>query len=78
MHFDHERIPERVVHARGTGAHGRFRLTESLADVTCARVLSMAADLPGIVVGETVDDGFTDRLVEAMGWHRHWGRPPAA
>ncbi|KAJ1569715.1 hypothetical protein HK405_004913, partial [Cladochytrium tenue] len=25
-HFDHERIPERVVHARGSGAHGRFRL----------------------------------------------------
>jgi len=40
MHFDHERIPERVVHARGTGAHGRFQLTDSLADFTCARVLS--------------------------------------
>ena len=40
MHFDHERIPERVVHARGAGAHGRFRLTDSLADVTCARVLT--------------------------------------
>ncbi|MDQ6796460.1 MAG: catalase [Actinomycetota bacterium] len=40
MHFDHERIPERVVHARGTGAHGRFRLTRSLATFTCARVLS--------------------------------------
>ena len=40
MHFDHERIPERVVHARGAGAHGRSRLTESLDDVTCARVLS--------------------------------------
>jgi len=40
MHFDHERIPERVVHARGTGAHGRFELTDSLAEYTCARVLS--------------------------------------
>jgi len=40
MHFDHERIPERVVHARGAGAHGRFRLTNSLAQFTCARVLS--------------------------------------
>jgi catalase len=39
MHFDHERIPERVVHARGAGAHGRFQLTDSLADITCARVL---------------------------------------
>jgi catalase len=27
-HFDRERIPERVVHARGTGAHGVFELTE--------------------------------------------------
>ncbi len=40
MHFDHERIPERVVHARGTGAHGSFRLTNSLSRLTCARVLS--------------------------------------
>ena len=24
FHFDHERIPERIVHARGTGAHGLF------------------------------------------------------
>ncbi|MGI8809037.1 MAG: catalase [Acidimicrobiales bacterium] len=40
MHFDHERIPERVVHARGTGVHGRFQLTDSLAEFTCARVLS--------------------------------------
>jgi catalase len=39
MHFDHERIPERVVHARGTGAHGHFELFDSLKAVTCARVL---------------------------------------
>ena len=40
MHFDHERIPERVVHARGAGAHGRFQLYQSLEDITCARVLT--------------------------------------
>lgn len=39
-HFDHERIPERIVHARGTGAHGYFELTDSLADYTTARVLT--------------------------------------
>lgn len=39
-HFDHERIPERIVHARGTGVHGYFELTESLADYTTARVLT--------------------------------------
>lgn len=39
-HFDHERIPERVVHARGTGAHGIFQLYESLEQYTTARVLT--------------------------------------
>src|ERR1043165_2635832 len=37
--FDHERIPERVVHARGSAAHGFFRVYESLADLTCADFL---------------------------------------
>ncbi len=36
FHFDHERIPERIVHARGSGAHGYFELTESLDDITTA------------------------------------------
>ncbi len=31
FHFDHERIPERIVHARGSAAHGFFELYESLA-----------------------------------------------
>src|SRR5688572_10660610 len=39
MHFDHERIPERVVHARGSAAHGYFQVYESLADVTKAKFL---------------------------------------
>ncbi|MGV3526263.1 MAG: catalase [Candidatus Sericytochromatia bacterium] len=36
FHFDHERIPERVVHARGYGAHGYFETYDSLAELTCA------------------------------------------
>ena len=40
FHFDHERIPERVVHARGYGAHGTFETTESLADVTSAAIFA--------------------------------------
>jgi catalase len=36
FHFDHERIPERVVHARGYGAHGFFECTDPLTDVTSA------------------------------------------
>jgi catalase len=40
FHFDHERIPERVVHARGYGVHGVFTLTESLEGITTAKVLT--------------------------------------
>ena len=39
-HFDHERIPERVVHARGAAAHGVFRSYGSAASATKARFLS--------------------------------------
>ena len=39
-HFDHERIPERIVHARGTAAHGYFELTQSLSKYTTAKILS--------------------------------------
>ena len=38
FHFDHERIPERVVHARGYGAHGFFETYEALDDLTCADI----------------------------------------
>src|ERR1700720_1907784 len=38
-HFDHERIPERIVHARGSGAHGYFQPTKSLAHLTKAAFL---------------------------------------
>ncbi len=40
MHFDHERIPERVVHARGSAAHGYFQLEKSLAAHTTAKILT--------------------------------------
>lgn len=39
-HFDHERIPERIVHARATGAHGYFELTASLEQYTTAKILT--------------------------------------
>jgi catalase len=38
-HFDHERIPERIVHARGSGAHGYFQVYESMAKYTKAGFL---------------------------------------
>src|SRR5438128_536131 len=42
-HFDHERIPERVVHARGSGAHGYFQVYKSLAPYTKAKFLQPAS-----------------------------------
>jgi catalase len=39
-HFDHERIPERIVHARGSAAHGYFELTRSLDKYTTAKILT--------------------------------------
>ena len=39
-HFDHERIPERIVHARGAGAHGVFQVYKSLARYTSAGFLN--------------------------------------
>ncbi|MBR7829118.1 catalase [Actinospica sp. MGRD01-02] len=39
-HFDHERIPERVVHARGAGAYGYFELYDSLAEYTRASLFT--------------------------------------
>jgi catalase len=39
-HFDHERIPERIVHARATGVHGFFELTSSLKKYTTAKILT--------------------------------------
>ncbi|KAL8788039.1 MAG: hypothetical protein Q9195_007505 [Heterodermia aff. obscurata] len=39
-HFDRERIPERVVHAKGSGAHGTFKCTKSLDDLCIADIFS--------------------------------------
>lgn len=44
FHFDHERIPERVVHARGYGAHGFFEPYESLKDITSADIFQRAGE----------------------------------
>lgn len=44
FHFDHERIPERVVHARGYGAHGYFETYESLSAFTTADIFQRAGE----------------------------------
>ena len=54
MHFDHERIPERVVHARGAGAHGVFEATEGLDDICAASFLRKGAVTPAFTRFSTV------------------------
>src|SRR6266545_2475326 len=50
FHFDHERIPERVVHARGYGAHGFFRTYERLTEITKADLFARAGELTPVFV----------------------------
>jgi len=50
FHFDHERIPERVVHARGFGAHGYFENYESLAELTRADLFQRAGEKTPVFV----------------------------
>jgi catalase len=55
FHFDHERIPERVVHARGYGAHGHFETYESLTKYTRADIFQRAGEkTPAFVRFSTV------------------------
>src|ERR1700753_2105049 len=50
MHFDHERIPERIVHARGSAAHGYFEVTHPLKGVTKAGFLQKRGAAPPVFV----------------------------
>ena len=45
MHFDHERIPERIVHARGSAAHGFFECTKAIPEFTRASLFRSAVRL---------------------------------
>ncbi len=49
-HFDHERIPERIVHARGSGAHGYFEAYEALTDITRAAPFAEAGKITPVFV----------------------------
>jgi len=69
--FDHERIPERVVHARGSGAHGFFQVYESLEDLTAAEFLrDTRARTPVFVRFSTVvgSRGSTDLARDVRGF----------
>jgi catalase len=71
FHFDHERIPERVVHARGYGAHGYFETYESLAKYTRADIFQRAGEkTPAFVRFSTVagSEGSADLARDVRGF----------
>lgn len=70
-HFDHERIPERVVHARGSAAHGVFKVYESQSKYTKAQFLNdTSAETPVFVRFSTVagSRGSTDLARDVRGF----------
>lgn len=70
-HFDHERIPERVVHARGFGAHGVFELYRDMSDFTKAKFLQdTTVKTPVFVRFSTVNGarGSSDTVRDARGF----------
>lgn len=70
-HFDHERIPERIVHARGSAAHGYFECYESLQQLTCASLFAEAGKrTPVFVRFSTVagERGSKDTARDARGF----------
>lgn len=70
-HFDHERIPERIVHARGSAAHGVFKVYESMSNVTRAHFLSdPSLETPVFVRFSTVagSRGSTDLARDVRGF----------
>ena len=70
-HFDHERIPERVVHARGSGAHGYFECYDALTELTQASLFAEAGKrTPVFVRFSTVagERGSTDTARDVRGF----------
>jgi catalase len=69
-HFDHERIPERVVHARGAGAHGIFRSYGTAAKITRAGFLAKDVETPVFVRFSTVlgSRGSADTVRDSRGF----------
>ena len=69
-HFDHERIPERIVHARGSGAHGVFKVTNSMEKYSKAAFLHAGAETPVFARISTVAGfrGSTDLARDVRGF----------
>jgi catalase len=57
FHFDHERIPERIVHARGSAAHGFFEATDDISDLSKAALFKKGEKTPVFARFSTVAGG---------------------
>jgi catalase len=71
QHFDHERIPERIVHARGYGAHGYFELQQPLEGISRAAIFNeVGVKTPVFVRFSTVagNKGSTDLARDVRGF----------
>src|SRR5690606_20405438 len=53
-HFNRERVPERVVHAKGSGAYGTFRVTNDVSQYTCADLFQPGRETPMLARFSTV------------------------
>lgn len=70
-HFDRERIPERVVHAKGAGAHGYFEVTDDVSDIATAKfLLGVGKKTPLFARFSTVggESGSADSLRDPRGF----------
>src|ERR1700735_5543086 len=70
QHFNRERVPERVVHAKGGGAHGFFETTEDVSQYTKAKFLQKGTRSPVFARFSTVagEQGFPDTVRDPRGF----------
>ncbi len=70
QHFNRERVPERVVHAKGGGAHGVFQVTEDVSQFTKADFLQPGKETPLFLRFSTVagEQGFADTVRDPRGF----------
>ncbi|KAI0338405.1 catalase [Trametopsis cervina] len=69
-HFARERIPERVVHAKGAGAHGFFKATDDISDISCASLFTVGKQTPLTIRFSTVggESGSADTARDPRGF----------
>ena len=70
-HFDHERIPERVVHAKGAGAHGFFKLSNDMFKYTIACFLQCSGKKTPVFVRFSIvggEKGYADSARDPRGF----------